>query len=277
MVPSFGLSCSGEEHSLLYGVATQISTETSTHSTAFLTQIDLGSAGTFSFPSAAVGNINLREEQLTAYEIGYIAGLGRITLDAAFYVNRTRNTVLFTQTEAYTSDNPPPGWPLPPAALDELEASGQGLPSQWSYRNFDLITERGVELSADVRVAENLTAFANYSWQGDPVPRGFDIAELNLPPTHRVNAGLSYNGRRYFGSVSASFNGDAFWQDVLDSRFHGRTESYTLVDAGTGVRSADGSMTVGVRATNLLNRVAQQHVFGDLIRRTVTGEVRFSF
>ena len=154
--------------------------------TAFLTQIDLGSAGTFSFPSAAVGNINLREEQLTAYEIGYIAGLGRITLDAAFYVNRTRNTVLFTQTEAYTSDNPPPGWPLPPAALDELEASGQGLPSQWSYRNFDLITERGVELSADVRVAENLTAFANYSWQGDPVPRGFDIAELNLPPTHRV-------------------------------------------------------------------------------------------
>ena len=32
MVPSFGLSCSGEEHSLLYGVATQISTETSTHS-----------------------------------------------------------------------------------------------------------------------------------------------------------------------------------------------------------------------------------------------------
>ena len=164
-----------------------------------------------------------------------------------------------------------------PAILDELEASGRGLPSQFSYRNFDRVTERGVELSVDARVAESLTAFANYSWQGDPVARGFDIAELNLPPTHRVNAGLSYNGRRYFGSVSASFNDDAFWQDVLDSRFHGPTESYTLVDAGVGVRSADGSMTVAVRATNLLNRVAQQHVFGDLIRRTVTGEVRFSF
>jgi hypothetical protein len=36
-------------------------------------------------------------------------------------------------------------------------------------------------------------------------------------------------------------------------------------------------MTVAIRVTNLLNRVAQQHVFGDLIRRTVTGEVRFFF
>jgi hypothetical protein len=36
-------------------------------------------------------------------------------------------------------------------------------------------------------------------------------------------------------------------------------------------------MTVAIRATNLLNKVAQQHVFGDLIRRTVTGEVRFLF
>ena len=245
--------------------------------TAFLSQVDLGPAGIFTFPSAAVGNLALKEEQLTAYEIGYIVGLSRITLDAAFYVNRKRNTVLFTQTAAYTSGNPPPGWPLPPTALDELEASGRGLPSQFSYRNFDRITERGVELSVDARVAESLTAFANYSWQGDPVARGFDIAELNLPPTHRVNAGLSYNGRRYFGSMSASFHDDAFWQDVLDARFHGRTENYTLVDAAMGVRSADGSMTVGVRATNLLNRVAQQHVFGDLIRRTVTGEIRFSF
>ena len=244
---------------------------------AFLTQVDLGPAGIFTFPSAAVGNVELREEQLTAYEIGYITGLGRVTLDAAFWVHRTRDTVLFTETAAYTSRNPPRGWPLPPAVLDELEADGRGLPSQFSYRNFDLITQRGVEVSVDARLAEGLTAFANYSWQGDPVPRGFDITELNLPPTHRVNSGLSYNGRRYFGSASASFNDDAFWQDVLDVRFHGRTESYTLVDAAVGVKSTDGSMTVGVRATNLLNRVAQQHVFGDLIRRTVTGEIRFSF
>ena len=43
MVPSFGLSCSGEEHSLLYGVATQISTETSTHPSPDGTQIAFAS------------------------------------------------------------------------------------------------------------------------------------------------------------------------------------------------------------------------------------------
>jgi outer membrane receptor protein involved in Fe transport len=245
--------------------------------TTFLTQVDLGPAGLFRFPTAGVGNLKLQEERLTAYEIGYIARLRRGTIDAAFYVNHTRNSVLFTQTQAYTSANPPPAWPLPPAALDELNASGRGLPAQWSYRNFDRIADRGVEVSLDTRITQSLTAFANYSWQDDPVPRGFDISELNLPPTHRVNAGLSYAGRRYFGSVSASYHDDAFWQDVLDARFWGRTERYTLVDAGVGVHSSDGSMTISVRATNLLNNVSQQHVFGDLIRRTVTCEVRFFF
>ena len=245
--------------------------------TSFLGQVSLGPAGTFRFPSTAVGNEALREEQLTAYEIGYIALLRRVTLDAAAYVNHTRNTVLFTQTQVYTGANPPPGWPLAASVVDELNARGTGLPSQFSYRNFDRIADRGVELSVNARVLDELTAFANYSWQDDPKPRGFDISELNLPPTHRVNMGFSYNGPRYFGSLSASLHGAAFWQDVLDARFHGSTEPYTLIDAGIGVRPSDESMTVAIRVTNLLNRVAQQHVFGDLIRRTVTGEVRFFF
>jgi outer membrane receptor protein involved in Fe transport len=120
-----------------------------------------------------------------------------------------------------------------------------------------------------------VTAFANYFWQGDPVPEGFDISELNLPPTHRANAGVSYEGRRYLGSVSASFHDEAYWQDV--NRFEGRTPAYIIVNAGVGIRSPDGSMAVCLRATNLLNKVAQQHAFGDLVRRTVTGEVRFLF
>ncbi|MGQ0735768.1 MAG: TonB-dependent receptor plug domain-containing protein, partial [Acidobacteriota bacterium] len=245
--------------------------------TSFVSQVDLGPAGPFQFASVAIGNENLKAEQLSAYEIGYIAGLGRVTLDAAFYVNRTRNIVLFAQTGAYTSANPPAGWPLPPVVLDQLNASGRGLPSSFSYRNFERITDRGVELAVEAGVLEGLTAYANYTWQDDPAARGFDLSELNLPPTHRFNAGLRRTGPRYFWGVSASFHDEAFWQDVLDARFHGWTPAYTIVDAGAGVRSPDGSMTVAVRATNLLNSVSQQHVFGDLIRRTVTGEVRFAF
>jgi hypothetical protein len=36
-------------------------------------------------------------------------------------------------------------------------------------------------------------------------------------------------------------------------------------------------MTVAVRGTNILDKPVQQHVFGDVIRRAVTGEVRFEF
>jgi outer membrane receptor protein involved in Fe transport len=92
-----------------------------------------------------------------------------------------------------------------------------------------------------------------------------------------VNAGASFNRGRYFGSISASYQDKAFWQDVLDARYHGWTTPYTVVNAGAGVRSTDGTMTVAVRATNVFNRTLQQHVFGDLIKRGVIGEVRFLF
>ena len=32
-----------------------------------------------------------------------------------------------------------------------------------------------------------------------------------------------------------------------------------------------------MKVTNLLNQTVQQHIFGDLLRRTVVGEVKFKF
>ena len=160
--------------------------------------------------------------------------------------------------------------------LDRLIAEGRGLPSRFTYLNFDRISDRGLELSADVRLTTATSVFANYTWQADPKPTGFDISELNLPPTHRFNAGVTIARGRYFGTLSGSFVDAAFWQDVLPG-YQGPTEAYTLVDGGFGVHSTDRTMTVAVRGTNLLDKPVQQHVFGDVIRRTVTGEVRFGF
>ena len=86
--------------------------------TSFLNTLDLGSAGTFSFPTIAVGNDQLKEERLTAYEAGYIGRFGRTTLGGAVYLSRTKNQIAFTQTGSYTSSSPPPGWPLPTAFLE---------------------------------------------------------------------------------------------------------------------------------------------------------------
>lgn len=245
--------------------------------TTLLTDVDLDGAGRFRFPVNAAGNVDLKEEALTAYEAGYIAELGRVTITAATYLNRTRNMIQFTQDGTYTSSRPPPQWPLAPAVLDALAATGPGLPSHFTYRNFAYVADKGAEVSGDGRVTVNTVVFANYSWQARPIARGFDVSELNLQPVHRLNAGASVVHDRYFGSVSASRVGEAFWQDVFDARLHARTRGYTLVNGAFGVNATDGMMTICIRATNLLNERVQQHSFGDVINRMVTGEVHFTF
>jgi outer membrane receptor protein involved in Fe transport len=183
------------------------------------------------------------------------------------YFNHTHDMILFTETQSYTSANPPPGWPLPPA-------TAAGLPRQYSYKNFSRVADKGVELSLDVRIAPSMTAFVNYTWQDDP-ETDFEVTELGIPPTHHVNAGVGYSQGRYFGSASVSYQDEAYWQDVTPYR--GWTSPYTVVNVSAGLRSSDGAMTAAVRVTNMLNDVTQQHIFGDFLKRTVTGEIRLAF
>jgi hypothetical protein len=98
-----------------------------------------------------------------------------------------------------------------------------------------------------------------------------------LPPTNRFNIGGSYTGRRFLGSLVVNYTDDAFWSDVLTPAFHGFTDSFTLVNGSFGVRWMDGKITTILKSNNLFDQTVQQHVFGDLMRRSVTGEVRFDF
>jgi hypothetical protein len=124
-------------------------------------------------------------------------------------------------------------------------------------------------------VNENVNVFGNYSWQDEPEPTGFDIEELNLPPKHRFNIGFNFNYGRYFGNASVSYTDEAIWQDVLT--FRGPTDAYTLLNAGFGVSWADGKIVSSVKGTNLTNTNAQQHLFGDIIKLQIVGELRFVF
>jgi hypothetical protein len=74
-----------------------------------------------------------------------------------------------------------------------------------------------------------------------------------------------------------SFTDEAYWQDVLDARYAGTSDAYTLVNAGLGVRWADGRVTTSLKVTNLANQEVMQHVFGDVMKRQVVGEARFRF
>ena len=109
------------------------------------------------------------------------------------------------------------------------------------------------------------------------MPTGFDISELNLPAKNRVNVGTSFSYDRFLGNISVSYSDSAFWQDVLDDRYHGTTKAYTLVNGGFGVRWARNRVTTSIKATNLANQAVQQHVFGDILKRQVVGELRVQF
>jgi hypothetical protein len=191
-------------------------------------------------------------------------------------VNHTSDMIQFTQSAAYGSASPPPGWPLPLAVLDTQAAAGRGIPSEFTYANFDRIRDRGIELAVQAPLRGGATTFANYSWQARPAVSGFDESEINRQPAHRLNVGASLARGRYFGSASANYISSAFWQDV-DPRYVGESPSYVLVNAGAGLHSSDQKMTVAVRANNLFNNATPQHVFGDIIKRIVTGEVRLRF
>ena len=228
----------------------------------------------YPIPIRPVGNPDLTETSLDAYEVGYTGVVaGRTLLSAAFYVNKSKNDIFFTENRElrWTATNPPPGWPLPPAVI--ALTPQQGFPASFTYKNFGETTQKGIELGVDTSVNQYVSFFTNYSYQAKPEPEGFDISELNLPPKNRFNVGASFTYARVLGNVSVSYTDEAFWQDVLDDRYHGTTDPYTLVNAGFGVRWMNDQLTTSVKATNLGNQDVQQHVFGDVIKRQIVGEL----
>jgi hypothetical protein len=126
-----------------------------------------------------------------------------------------------------------------------------------------------------------VTAFVNYSWQDDP--KSLDDAnpypseEMSLPPTHRFNIGFNANGARLFGAASVNYTSDAFWSDVLTSAYHGFTDSFAMLNGSFGVRWARGRVSTSIKGTNLLNKDIQQHIFGDILKRSLVGEIKVTY
>ena len=259
--------------------------------TTIINQLNLGlinpalAGVTYTFPVNAIGNEALTEESTQSFEVAYTGIIAnRATLSAAVYFTRNEDEIFFTQTGRYRAAAPPPGWPLPAVVLEVLPppcVPGQpcttgGLPSEFSYRNLGTVKNKGFELGIDGAVNQALNVFANYSYQAEPEP-DFALSEINLPPQNRFNAGFNFSQGRFLGNLSASYVGEAFWQDVLDARFAGPTEAYTQVNGAFGVRFAGDRLTTTVKVINLLDEPIQSHVFGDFLTRQVIGELRVQF
>lgn len=249
----------------------------------------------------------ITEERLTAYEIGYTGTFrNRTTVGLAFYINDTDDNINFIGTPRrpeyfYSAANLPPGMaplrsviiPVPGLGLVPLSnvlfgpggALANRLPNTFTYENIGEIRNKGVEASVDHSFSKELSGFANYSWQGEPEPRDsasdpnrYPVNEIGLPAEHRVNVGVNYNGKKWLGSLSVNYTSEAFWTDVLDASTHGFTDDFTMVNATVGLKfGPDGRVTAALKGTNLLNEDIQQHIFGDIMKRSLLGELRVKF
>jgi outer membrane receptor protein involved in Fe transport len=228
--------------------------------------------------------MDLKQEQMTAYEVGYTGVLNkRATVTAAVYWNKTKDGIFFTPIAAYGPANPPPGWPLPPAVLGLLALNNPPviLPSRFTYLNLGEIKDKGIELGVDGAVNRYLNVFTNYSYQWMPeiadFPPGTGIADINWPSKNRFNAGFDFSYQRLLGNMSVNYTDEAYWQDVLDVRYAGITKSYTIANAAIGVRWLADKVVTSLKITNLGNQDVQQHIFGDIVKRQIVGEARFTF
>jgi outer membrane receptor protein involved in Fe transport len=255
-----------------------------------------------------IGNPNVKAQSLNAFEFAYTGTVGKTILGLAVYQNDTNDDINFTNLTTlptalalangltfYSAANPARGLTvtgqpitLPPVLMTVLASVPPQfggpilLPSVAStYLNFGPLRQRGLELSIEQQFNHDVSGYANYSYQNTPKVLDPDsdqirypLTEVNIPAKNRFNAGVSVNAKRFIGNVQVSFVDKAFWQDVLNPDFAGFTDSYTLVNATVGAKWADGKVTTSIKGTNLLNKTVQQHVYGDILKLGVVGEVR---
>jgi outer membrane receptor for ferrienterochelin and colicins len=252
-----------------------------------------------------VGNPDLKEESLTAYEASYTGTIkDRTSIGLAVYQNDSDNNINFTTItpsasfpagippyDVYTPANSgeccaPVGIPGPLYGfLVQAHISGFPLPRTVStYLNLGPLRQRGFEASLDHRFNHDFSASANYSFQAKPKALTADAGqipyipeEIAFAPRHRFNASVAWNTERFLGSAGVNYSDKAFWSDVLSAPYHGFTKAYTMVNATFGVKWANGKVTTSLKGTNLANQKIQQHIFGDLIKRSVFAEVRATF
>jgi outer membrane receptor protein involved in Fe transport len=256
------------------------------------------------------GNPDLKEEHIDGFEIAYTGAIGsKTTVGLAVYQNDTDDNINFTYLlpdaenpqglpglEFYSVQNPAKGVgavsgqpislsPVLMGALAQIPPPFGPILLPWkvaTYLNLGPIRNRGFEASIEHRVNAHWLVSANYSYQDDPEildeeegQLRYPTAEVGIAAKNRFNVGVSYNGRRFIGNVNVNYSGEAFWNDVLNSPYHGYTDAYTMLNATLGVRFADGKATFSLRGTNLTNEAILQHIYGDLTRRSIVAELRF--
>ena len=186
----------------------------------------------FIFITRGIGSLDLNPEIIHSVEVGYSFLLGdRATVSATVYRHSISDNIGFFPTELFGPTNSPPGWPLRPEDVPPL-------PKTFAFVNVGTIRDQGIELALHTDWEYGLSTRASYTFQDDTTITESDPTlplQLNQAPTHQWAIGIFRDGPRWRGSLNVAYTDEAFWSDVLDSRFWGTTDSYVLTSGQLGV------------------------------------------
>ena len=218
------------------------------------------------------GSTDLEMERQDAFEVGYTGVVSSaLTVSATVYDQRIKNNIWFLPVSFYGPGSPPPGWPGDPNAFPIQ-------PHTYTFVNLGEVRDRGVELEANVELAR-WAVQASYTLQMDPDLTHDTMLplQINRPPRHQGGVGLSYVGGPWTLGGDIHLRDDAFWADVLTPEFWGRTDAYWSVNARASYRLARSPWELWIAGTNLFDEPIKSHVYGDILRRKVTGGVRWQW
>ena len=244
----------------------------------------------FLVPTHAVGNPDLVEESIDAFEVSYTGNIrDRASVSAAWYYTKFEEQIFFTTTGVWLT--PPPGlsraWGRfrPPSIW-----AGAPQPTASSFRPTSAtaisgeVKSQGLELGIDgslderrQRVRELLVpgrSGTGFSWaHGRAGAAGNQHSRANTcsTPACRASAGRvvrrscrSATRPRRSGRTSSTPGSTA------------RRSGYTMVNLTAGVKFGGGRYSAALKIVNLGNEEVQQHIFGDVLKRQIMVELKMS-
>ncbi len=237
----------------------------------------------------ALGNENLTPERIEGVEVGYkgifLDNKLFVTVDG--YANRVNNFI----TDLLQGVNPVYPFNGAPAGLADLIRNGspsQGIPAipgltvlpsgetaiVLSYTNKGKVDERGVEVSFNYYVVDELMLMGNWSWFD------FDVKEQQtgdqlLPnnPKHKFGFGATYKKDQLEVSLTGRYVQSFKWAAGV---FVGEIPSYTLFNFAAGYQ-VNNNVRLGLNVTNLFDNEVYQIFGGSVIGRQAIGTVTLTF
>ncbi len=251
-------------------------------------------------PVLALGNKNLKLEEVKSTEIGYsgiLGGKAFLTIDVYQSENENFITDLLPQFgTALGQINPNFGPYAPPAALPApvagiLLATLQGAlgPSfailsnnldgspilvGASYTNFGQVDTQGVDVGLNYYVDDRWTFNLSYSYFDFDIKSsspGLDSLLAPNSPENKASLGLAYSADRWDLSVSGRTVEGFFWSV---GPFQGQVPSYQTFDL-TGNLHVTDHVQVGIQISNLLDDEHYESFGGDILDRRALGNIAF--